>query len=246
MLRLWGISGKCDHPENRHRGDLNPCGQSPMDFESITLATRSQCQMLDRSAIATKKSIFWAFPPQKKYDRHVANHACSCCRLAADIAEHEHLNVSFAFRGSCSHLITVNRLRRYGVPLRAKSLSQMIQPNALRSYIATIPGHALVMHMWLGNSIRHSIWKSIVYMQCSPWPDFQQPSYYLLPPSKYSTNIAKSKTGTSACIAQARVLTFPGKNALGASSIKNHGANLAAYCIFCLMRFALWPARRQR
>ena len=27
----------------RQRGDLNPCGQSPMDFESITLATRSHC-----------------------------------------------------------------------------------------------------------------------------------------------------------------------------------------------------------
>ena len=30
----------------RQRGDLSPCGQSPMDFESITLATRSHC--LDR------------------------------------------------------------------------------------------------------------------------------------------------------------------------------------------------------
>ena len=27
----------------RQRGDLSPCGQSPMDFESITLATRSHC-----------------------------------------------------------------------------------------------------------------------------------------------------------------------------------------------------------
>ena len=27
----------------RQRGDSNPCGQSPMDFESITLATRSHC-----------------------------------------------------------------------------------------------------------------------------------------------------------------------------------------------------------
>ena len=29
----------------RQRGDLNPCGQSPMDFESITLTTRSHCPM---------------------------------------------------------------------------------------------------------------------------------------------------------------------------------------------------------
>ena len=27
----------------RQRGDLNPCGQSPTDFESITLTTRSHC-----------------------------------------------------------------------------------------------------------------------------------------------------------------------------------------------------------
>ena len=29
----------------RQRGDLNPCGQSPMDFESITLTTRSHCHV---------------------------------------------------------------------------------------------------------------------------------------------------------------------------------------------------------
>ena len=27
----------------RHRGDSNPCGQSPMDFESISLTARTQC-----------------------------------------------------------------------------------------------------------------------------------------------------------------------------------------------------------
>ena len=31
------------HPCNRHRGDSNPCGQSPMDFESISLAAQTQC-----------------------------------------------------------------------------------------------------------------------------------------------------------------------------------------------------------
>ena len=29
--------------QNRHRGDSNPCGQSPMDFESIPLTARAQC-----------------------------------------------------------------------------------------------------------------------------------------------------------------------------------------------------------
>ena len=30
--------------EKRHRGDSNPCGQSPIDFESISLTARTQCQ----------------------------------------------------------------------------------------------------------------------------------------------------------------------------------------------------------
>ena len=29
----------------RQRGDLSPCGQSPMDFESISLATRTHCHV---------------------------------------------------------------------------------------------------------------------------------------------------------------------------------------------------------
>ena len=29
--------------QNRHRGDSNPCGQSPMAFESISLTARTQC-----------------------------------------------------------------------------------------------------------------------------------------------------------------------------------------------------------
>ena len=33
--------------ETRHRGDSNPCGQSPMDFESISLAARTHCLDLD-------------------------------------------------------------------------------------------------------------------------------------------------------------------------------------------------------
>ena len=38
----------------RHRGDSNPCGQSPMDFESISLAARTQClesEVCDRTGI---------------------------------------------------------------------------------------------------------------------------------------------------------------------------------------------------
>ena len=31
---------------NRHRGDSNPCGQRPMDFEPISSATRTQCLVM--------------------------------------------------------------------------------------------------------------------------------------------------------------------------------------------------------
>ena len=36
--------------KNRHRGDSNPCGQSPMDFESISLAARTQCHCSGHSS----------------------------------------------------------------------------------------------------------------------------------------------------------------------------------------------------
>ena len=39
MLNMTKQNGQ----HGRHRGDSNPCGQSPMDFESISLATRTQC-----------------------------------------------------------------------------------------------------------------------------------------------------------------------------------------------------------
>ena len=38
----------CTHPQ-RHQGDSNPCGQSPMDFESISLTTRTQCHNRQRN-----------------------------------------------------------------------------------------------------------------------------------------------------------------------------------------------------
>ena len=40
-----GGSETCQIPaaaQNRQRGDPNPCGQSPIDFQSVTLTTRSQ------------------------------------------------------------------------------------------------------------------------------------------------------------------------------------------------------------
>jgi hypothetical protein len=40
--------------KKRHRKDSNPCGQSPMDFESISLAARTQCLAMEERSCATK------------------------------------------------------------------------------------------------------------------------------------------------------------------------------------------------
>ena len=37
------FSSALSPPCNRHRGDSNTCGQSPVDFKSISLAARTQC-----------------------------------------------------------------------------------------------------------------------------------------------------------------------------------------------------------
>ena len=54
----------------RHRGDSNPCGQSPMDFESISLATRTQCLDFDgatgRGWLGKRKKLGGAIPRANK------------------------------------------------------------------------------------------------------------------------------------------------------------------------------------
>ena len=49
-FRIGGLHVACwgPHPvvqHKRHRGDSNPCGQSPMDFESISLTARTHCHI---------------------------------------------------------------------------------------------------------------------------------------------------------------------------------------------------------
>ena len=51
LLRQEG--GHASRVTKRHRGDSNPCGQSPMDFESISLAARTQCHVLCGFAVCT-------------------------------------------------------------------------------------------------------------------------------------------------------------------------------------------------
>ena len=48
---FWSSNGGAANLRKRHRGDSSPCGQSPMDFESISLATRTQCLCTANSAV---------------------------------------------------------------------------------------------------------------------------------------------------------------------------------------------------
>ena len=65
-LDVLGNSARCSRAatsQQRQRGDLNPCGQSPMDFESITLATRSHClgmQRLGSRYVCLQSFVAWA------------------------------------------------------------------------------------------------------------------------------------------------------------------------------------------
>ena len=46
----------------RHRGDSNPCGQSPMDFESISLTARTQCLWMQFDCSALSNATTWIVP----------------------------------------------------------------------------------------------------------------------------------------------------------------------------------------
>ena len=52
------------HVAKRHRGDSNPCGQSPMDFGSISLTARTQCRYASSHVIreTKKKNLSIALP----------------------------------------------------------------------------------------------------------------------------------------------------------------------------------------
>ena len=49
-------------PHVRHREDSNPCGQSPMDFESISLTAQTQCQWRVNAKFACYSHWRWALP----------------------------------------------------------------------------------------------------------------------------------------------------------------------------------------
>ena len=60
LARIWTAIAKFiiqNAQHDRQRGDLSPCGQSPMDFESITLTTRSHCHVLLIACLHSLRSI---------------------------------------------------------------------------------------------------------------------------------------------------------------------------------------------
>ena len=58
-MQAIGLRSSANGHKERHRGDSNPCGQSPMDFESISLAARTHCHLLKTSwpALTFQKAL---------------------------------------------------------------------------------------------------------------------------------------------------------------------------------------------
>ena len=55
--KLGEAQDSASQADRRQRGDSNPCGQSPMDFESISLAARTHCLLQYRGRQALLHSI---------------------------------------------------------------------------------------------------------------------------------------------------------------------------------------------
>ena len=119
----------------RQRGDLNPCGQSPMDFESITLATRSHCQWSTLTSELQQASVF--------------NRTCAWCahvwRLRARV--HHNLQVEqFCHMGGWESLATVRlrvvRLRAFGLRAQRRRngspTARGFEPHASRAHLIFI------------------------------------------------------------------------------------------------------------
>ena len=57
-----------DSEQSRQRGDSNPCGQSPMDFEAISLAARTRCHV----HVPMHQSIFFSSSSRGGEPQHLA------------------------------------------------------------------------------------------------------------------------------------------------------------------------------
>ena len=74
MLGAWGRGRPAEAPacaNHRQRGDSNPCGQSPMDFESISLAARTHCLAVCVPARQPRATRFAAAPRQAANENHL-------------------------------------------------------------------------------------------------------------------------------------------------------------------------------
>ena len=85
----------------RHRGDSNPCGQSPMDFESISLAARTQCLGCSLLRVCLRKFY--------KVSRASARESRAVSRQAGKRGREQ---VSSRARGRASKLASERRSKR--------------------------------------------------------------------------------------------------------------------------------------
>ena len=69
----------------RHRGDSSPCGQSPMDFESISLAARTHC--LGCAALLRPITVKDKASPRRAQESKCKKSRAGCPAMAVLIAQ---------------------------------------------------------------------------------------------------------------------------------------------------------------
>ena len=150
----------------RQRGDLNPCGQSPMDFESITLTTRSHCPGRNYSRKHTSVRSIAPRPQMRKRQRiqllkliSIAPRASPCpCFLAP--LRRSLVRVRVDQHGPCARMARTNRtLCRMFVWANASAWGR-VALGAASSSSSSRPGSLAnaFLHLSL-RAVRTSVWR---------------------------------------------------------------------------------------
>jgi hypothetical protein len=150
----------------RHRGDSNPCGQSPMDFESISLTARTQCLVVKarniRLCTARRCWMRDSSAPMSAYVPSAPRiHPLRCCdgAMHMDIYTNAQTNNSPAWH---EHL-AIERQLRLSSPKRC--LATGTNRNIKRAH-GVVVSHPLRMRKALGSIPSGSICQDVILMPC--------------------------------------------------------------------------------
>ena len=151
----------------RHRGDSNPCGQSPMDFESISLTSRTQCLVVKARNIrpCTTRScwICDSSAPMSAYvpsaPRYIFCVDATAPRTWTYTQTHTHTNKSTAWHEHDA----IERQLRLSSPKRC--LATGTNRNIKRAH-GVVVSHPLRMRKALGSIPSGSICQDLILLPC--------------------------------------------------------------------------------